>query len=542
MPLRLLDLPRTPAGSTRPSSGEAWEKSVGEESSLSNLSYRAAKLNFIEAPLQPDAESSEPASLPRSLSLKGAVSLNLLDMIGVGPFITLPLIVAAMGGPQAMLGWVLGALIAVCDGLVWAELGAAMPAAGGTYHFLRRIYPGAIGRWLSFVFLFQLLLSAPLSIASGAIGLSQYATFFSPRLATPFAAKSFGHGAASHFQVAIGPMNLLALAAVALAIVLLYRRLTGVARLSMVLSAVVLGTIAWVLLTALFTPAAHFAAAIRPAPGAFQLSRSFFGGLASAMLLATYDYWGYYNVTFLGAEVRDPARTIPRAILLSIAICGVLYLALNLSVLAVLPWQSLLEGQSAETRRAVISTFMEVAYRPLVGVVWATRLAHLATVLVMVTAFASVFSLLLGYSRIPFAAAREGEFPKAFGRLHPTRELPHVSLLTLGFTAMVFCFFSLAEVIAALVVLRIMLQFLLQQVGILVLRRTQPELARPFRLWLYPLPPLVAIGGFLYILVARTHSAREIVPAVVVALAASAFFLLRERSALVTVGSSGASE
>ena len=463
-------------------------------------------------------------------------------MIGVGPFITLPLILTAMGGPQAMLGWILGAVLAICDGLVWAELGAAMPAAGGTYHFLRRMYPHTLGRWLSFVFLCQLMLSAPLSIASGAIGLSQYATFFSPRLATPFVAHAFGHMPSGGFQIAVGPMNLFAVAAIATAGFLLFRRLAGIAKLSYVLSGVVLATIAWVIATALFSPAGHLTQALRLPHDAFHLSPAFLAGLASAMLLATYDYWGYYNVTFLGGEVRDPARTIPRAILLSITICGVLYLALNVSVLAVLPWQSLTAEQNAQSRRAVISTFFAVAYRPIVGAVWAGYLARLATLLVMVTAFASVFSLLLGYSRVPFAAAREGGFPRIFGRLHATRGLPHVSLLTLAGVAILFCFFPLAEVIAALVVLRILLQFLLQQIGVIVLRRTQPELSRPFRLWLYPLPPLIAMAGFLYILLARAHFARELILAGVVALAATLLFLLQSRSSVAGTGSPNASE
>ncbi len=442
--------------------------------------------------------------LERRLSLRGAVALNLLDMVGVGPFITLPLILAAMGGPQAMLGWVLGALLAVCDGLVWAELGAAMPEAGGSYHFLRRIYPGGIGRWLSFVFVSQLLLSAPLSIASGAIGLSQYASFLVPRLAD--------HAPpAAGLHVAFGPMNLIAVAVIAVAGFLLFRGLGSIQRLSIALSGVVLATMLWVIVTAMVSPAAHWREVFVFPHGAFRPDAGFLGGLATAMLLATYDYWGYYNVTFLGAEVKEPARTIPRAILLSIAICAVLYVALNLSVLAVLPWQGLLEVKNIAGRRAVISSFTEAAYLPMAGAAIARRLAQMATVLVMITAFASVFALLLGYSRIPFAAAREGGFPAVFGRLHRGLGVPYVSLLTLAGTAMLFCFFSLGEVIAALVVLRILLQFLLQHIGVMVLRRSQPEMVRPFRLWWYPVPPLIAMAGFLYILFARPHFARELV-------------------------------
>jgi amino acid transporter len=450
------------------------------------------------------------AQLERTLTLRGAVTLNLLDMIGVGPFITLPLLLGAMGGPQAMLGWVLGALLALCDGLVWAELGAAMPEAGGTYVYLRRMYGGRLGEALGFLFLFQLLLSAPLSIASGCLGLAQYATFLVPALATHTHAHML-HAGPYALGLAFSPATLVALAAVGIAVALLYRGLAKLQGLSALLLACVLLTIAWAVVTALAH--GHAANIVAFPAGAWRLDGSFFTGLGSAMLIATYDYWGYYNVTFLGGEVRDPGRTLPRAVLVSIGIVAVLYLALNASILAVLPSPQLLGAQSLPARRALLAVFMQTAYGGTLGG-W---LAKIAAVLVMVTAFASVFALLLGYSRIPFAAARAGQFPAVFGRLHARRNFPYVSLLALAGMACVCCFFSLADVIAGLVVLRILLQFLLQHVGVMWMRYTQPELSRPFRVWLYPLPPLLALAGFAYIVVARPNFSREVLLAAVVA-------------------------
>jgi len=456
------------------------------------------------------------AQLDRSLTLRGAVTLNLLDMIGVGPFITLPLLLAAMDGPQAMLGWVLGAVLALCDGLVWAELGAAMPEAGGTYHYLRRIYPGRVGRLLSFLFLFQLCFSAPLSVASGCIGLSQYATYLWPRLTGHTTTHALHLGAYSA-AVSVGPTTAVAIAAVLCAVVLLYRNLAKMRGLSALLLGCVLLTIAWAVVTALLH--GHIGQAFAFAPGAFHLDHAFFTGLGSAMLIATYDYWGYYNVTFLGGEAREPGRTIPRAVLISIAVVAALYLALNISILSVLPSPRLLALQNIEARRALLSQFMQAAYTPSLGAGWGVVLGKAAAVLVMVTAFASVFSLLLGYSRIPFAAAREGGFFAAFGRLHPTRRFPHISLLALAGVACVACFFSLGDVVAALVVIRILLQFLLQHVGLMVLRRTQPDLPRPFRVWLYPLPPVLALIGFAYIVVFRPNFHREVALAACVLIA-----------------------
>ena len=263
--------------------------------------------------------------LERTLTLRGAVTLNLLDMIGVGPFITLPLLIGAMGGPQAMVGWVLGAVLAACDGMVWAELGAAMPEAGGTYAYLEQMYPGRVGRWLSFLFAFQLLLSAPLSVASGCIGVAAYAGAVVPGLR--------GHAV------------WVAVASVVVAVALQYRRLSGVKRVAQGLLVVVLATIAWTVVTGVWH--GEWSRVVAVPRGAFQLDAGFFVGLASAMLIATYDYWGYYNVTFLGGEAKDPGRTIPRAVLMSIALVAVLYLAMNASVLAVLGAPGLMRAQSA---------------------------------------------------------------------------------------------------------------------------------------------------------------------------------------------------
>lgn len=459
--------------------------------------------------------------LERSLTLRGAVTLNLLDMIGVGPFLTLPLLLAAMGGPQAMVGWVLGAGLAACDGLVWAELGAAMPEAGGTYHYLAEMFPGVWGRWLSFLFVFQICFSAPLSVASGCIGLAQYAGFLVPGLRGAGVVHALHVGPYS-FGVTAGWGTMLAVATVVVAVVLLYRRLAAMRGLATGMLVVVLGTIAWAMVTGLLH--GHIAQVVAFPAGAWRLNESFFVGLGSAMLIATYDYWGYYNVTFLGGEARDPGRTIPRAVLISIGIVAVLYLGLNASVLAVMGAPAVIAAQDVGARRALLSEMMRVAYTPGLGVGAGMWMGRLAAVLVMVTAFASVFSLLLGYSRIPYAAARDGNFPAVFGRLHPKGGFPYVSLLALAGMACVFCFFSLADVIAALVVLRILMQFGLQHVGVMVLRVRRPEMRRPFRMWLYPVPPLLALTGFAYIVVSRPNFRRELVLAGFVAVVGTIVF------------------
>src|SRR5580704_7871878 len=295
----------------------------------------------MHAPSQDDSSSP---GLIRGMGLGSATALNMIDMIGVGPFITMPLVLGAMGGPQAMLGWIAGALLAVCDGLGSAELGSMFPGSGGSYRYLSEIYgPQKWGRLISFLFIWQLSFSAPLSIASGCIGLAGYAAYYWPTLETVYAAHTSALPIpwAGPLQVSwiVMPGTALAVGICILTVLLLYRRITVIARLSKALWLGVMGTIGWII----FTGLTHFnaARAFDFPPGAFTLSPAFFTGLGGAMLIATYDYWGYYNVCFLGDEIKDPGRNIPRALLLSILLVACLYIMMNVSVLGVVPWREM---------------------------------------------------------------------------------------------------------------------------------------------------------------------------------------------------------
>ena len=456
------------------------------------------------------------------MGLGSATALNMIDMIGVGPFITIPLIVSAMGGPQAMLGWILGALLAICDGLVWAELGAAMPGSGGSYRYLKEIYgPRKLGRLISFLFIWQLSFSAPLSIASGSVGLSQYAAFFWPGLERLWVQKTVSAtvpvlGTLQLSWVAM-PATFLAIGVCALTAFLLYRRITAIARITRLLWAGVMGTIGWII----FAGLTHFNAhqAFDLPPGAFSFSRDFFHGLGGAMLIAAYDIGGYYNVCFLGDEVKEPEKNIPRALLLSILAVAGLYVVMNVSILGVIPWRELAQSGAANNKLYVVSILMLRVY--------GHRAASAISILVMWTAFASVFSLTLGYSRVPYAAALDGNYFRAFARVHPVHKFPYVSLLALAGMAALFCFLRLADLIAALIVIRIVLQFLVQSIGVIVLRIRQPNLRRPFRMWLYPAPALIAAASFLFILISRKDFLREVRYATVILVVGLSIYLVR---------------
>jgi amino acid transporter len=307
-----------------------------------------------------------------------------------------------------------------------------------------------------------------------------------------------------------------AIATCALAVFLLYRRITIIGQLSKFLWLGVVATIGWVI----FAGVTHFDAgrAFDFPPGAFTLDKSFFTGLGAALLVATYDYWGYYNVCFFAFEVKDPGKTIPRALLISIVAVAAIYIVMNISILGVMPWRELDAASKSDTRFYVVSTMMQRLYGHRAGVI--------AAVLVMWTAFASVFSLLLGYSRVPYAAALDGNYFKAFARLHPKHRFPYVSLLWMGTAAMAFCFLRLADVIAALVVIRIMLQFLLQAAGVMVLRVRRPDMPRPFRMWVYPIPALLAMAGFLYVLFGGNFG-KEMRYAALILISGTAIFIWR---------------
>jgi amino acid transporter len=410
-------------------------------------------------------------ALPRRFGLLQATALNMTNMIGVGPFITIPLLMTALGGPQAMFGWLVALLIVIPDGMVWSELGAAMPGSGGSYVYLREGYGRETwGRLAAFLFIWQFILSGPLEIASGYIGFSQYLGYLWPSL-TDF---DFALVAA-----AVGVLN----------VVLLYRSIGSLGRLTVALWAGTLLTTAAVIVTG----ARHFdvRVAFDFPPGAFNFSLGFLIGLGASSRIGIYDYLGYYDICYIGDEVKDPARVIPRSILLSIVFVALIYLAINLSVIGVVPWREFVPADDHPVSKFVVSVFMERIY--------GRTVASLFTAAILWTAFGSVFALLLGYSRIPYAAAKDGYFFKVFGRLHPTRAFPYVSLLVVGLISIVCSFFSLGLVIDALITTRILVQFMGQIGAVALLRKRNRERARSYRMWLYPLPSLVALGGWIFV-------------------------------------------
>jgi amino acid transporter len=409
------------------------------------------------------------SELKRAIDLRGAISLNVITMIGIGPLVTIPLVIAALGGPLALLGWIAGAIVALCDGLVWAELASRYPGSGGTYVYLRDVFgPQGLGKALAFLFNWQFLLYAPCLLASGYIGFASYAAYLYPPLGT-------NGGARDATAVGIGLVT----------IALLYRRTRAVAALGSLLAVAATLTVALVAWAGLSH--ANFAQAFTLAqPVRFNLA--FLAGFGGALFIALYDYVGYADAALLGDEIERPERTIPAAIVLSIAIVAVLYVLLQIGVLGVVPWRSLLDAHGQPTAQAqYVGAFV-------VQRVWGRFAAIAVTLLVLVTAFASLYGNLLGFSRISFAAARDGAFLPSFGKLHPRKQIPHVALLVVGALSLVASLFTLDQVIAFLTAGIVLIQGVAQIVALALVRRR--HVRAPFRMPLYPLPALIALLGW----------------------------------------------
>lgn len=431
------------------------------------------------------------AELHRHFGLLQATALNVSMIVGAGVFITIPLMLARLPGPYALCGWLAAGALMLVDGLVWSELGAALPGSGGTYLYLLESYgKDRWGRLMAFLFVWQFLISGPLEVASGLIAMAAFSNFLSPDFAAFNAHWTFTGDLwpSQHLAVAVGPARLLAFGVGVLIVVLLYRRVTALARLTVLFWVGVLAAIAWILVEGFlhFDPARAFAFTGRAA----GWPPDFATGLGEAMILAMYSYLGYYNVCYIGDEVRDPARTIPRAIMLSAGLVCVLFIGLHLAMLGTVAWDTIPTTTAALDNYSLPAVFMLHIHGG-----WA---ATLMTLCLLWSCFGSAFAALLGYSRIPYGAARYGHFFAGLAKVHPLHHIPHRSLLLVGGLTLFWSFFDLGSVIGVLITTRILEQFIGQIVGLMLLRRLQPDRPLPFRMWLYPLPCLLALAGWLY--------------------------------------------
>lgn len=410
--------------------------------------------------------SSAQPKLERRLGLFQSTVINMIDMVGIGPFVVLSIVIQLMGGPWFLYAWLAGAILSIIDAMIWSELGAAFPLAGGSFNFLRASYgEKSWGKLFSFLYVWQTMLQAPLVVASGAIGFAHY----------------FGY---------LVPLNditsrIVSGSIVILLTLLLYRKIETIGKISILLWSGVIFTMLWIIYGGISN--GHFTEPLKHINDGFTLNAAFAAALGAASVKTIYSYLGYYNVCHLGGEIKNPSRNIPLSMILSVLGIAALYISMNMSVVSVIPWHE------AAKSEFVVSTYFETLY--------GHNAAIVATVLILWVAFASLFAVMLGYSRVPYAAAKEGEFFEVFAKVHPTRHFPHVALLGLGITAFAFSLlFKLSQVITAILAMRIVIQFIGQAVGLIILRKKKQTIL-PFKMPLFPIPVIlgILIWGFIFI-------------------------------------------
>jgi len=403
----------------------------------------------------------------RKINLLQATSINMIDMVGIGPFVVMPFVVSQFNNGLFLWAWIFGAITALVDGMIWGELGAAYPLAGGTYNFHRIAFGKKYGKLMSFLFVWQTSIQAPLVVASGAIGFAQYLTYIIEL--TPVQEK-----------IISGSL-------VILVFILLYRKIETIGKISVVMGTIVVLTILWIIISGLTHQQYHVELIPKGEDSFF--SYAFWAMVGQGSVKTVYSYLGYYNVCHLGGEIKRPEVNIPRSIFISIAGIAALYLLMNISVMGVIRWQSVLEED-----KYLVSAFMENVHGHTAGVV--------VTVLILCIAFSSLFAVVLGYSRVPYAAAVDGNFFKIFSKVHPTKNFPYVSLIFLCALGFIFSLFmKLSQVISSILAMRILVQFIAQGIGVSLLRNRLGSKHLSFRMFLFPLPVILSIVVWLFLFV-----------------------------------------
>ncbi len=403
----------------------------------------------------------------RKINLLQATSINMIDMVGIGPFVVMPFVVAQFNNGLFIWAWIFGAFTAFMDAMIWSELGAKYPLAGGTYNFHRIAFGEKGGKLMSFLYVWQTSIQAPLVVASAAIGFAQYLTYIVPL---------------DFWQQKIVSGGL-----VILVFLLLYRKIETIGKISVVMGSIVVLTIIWIIVSGFIGQ--QQPVKILPTGNESFFTLAFWAAIGQASVKTVYAYLGYYNVCHLGGEIKNPGKNIPRSIFISIIGISTLYLLMNISVMGVIPWQVVKSDD-----KYLVSTFMQLIYGHQAGIV--------VTVLILCIAFSSLFAVVLGYSRVPYAAAVDGNFFRPFARLHPTKNFPYISLIVLCALGFIFSLFMrLGEVISSILAMRIIVQFIGQGVGVSLLRKKFVKEGLPFKMWLFPLPVILSIAIWIFLFI-----------------------------------------
>jgi len=403
----------------------------------------------------------------RKINLLQATSINMIDMVGIGPFVVMPFVVARFDSGLFIWAWIFGAFTAFMDAMVWSELGAKYPLAGGTYNFHRIAFGPKGGKLMSFLFVWQTSIQAPLVVASASIGFAQYLTYIVP--------------------LDFWQQKMVSGGLVILVFLLLYRKIETIGKISVIMGSIVVLTIVWIIVSGMIGQ--QQSVKLMPTGNESFFTLAFWAAIGQASVKTVYAYLGYYNVCHLGGEIKNPGKNIPRSIFISIIGISTLYLLMNISVMGVIPWQVVKSDD-----KYLVSTFMEIVYGQQAGII--------VTVLILCIAFSSLFAVVLGYSRVPYAAAVDGNFFQPFAKLHPSKNFPYVSLIVLCAVGFVFSLlFRLSDVISSILAMRIVVQFMAQGVGVSLLRKKFGIKELPFKMWLFPLPVIISLAIWIFLFI-----------------------------------------
>lgn len=433
--------------------------------------------------------SQEKKGLVRALGLGQATMLNMIDMVGIGPFVALPIILSTFAGQFSLVPWLIGALVSLADGVIWAEMGAAWPEAGGSFIFLQKLYRGRLGRMFAFLYSMQTSIHLPLVITSASLGLVNYLKYV--------VVLDFWQTKAVMIGIVI------------IVVALLYRKISSVGKIGTVMSVIMVLMLVGTIITGGIAYDSNLMAANTASHYGFSgwQNTAFWILIGQFTSKTVYAYLGYYNTCNIGGEIKNPTKNIPRSILLSIVFIAILYIAMQWVVAGAIP-------------ASLIKTGNEPLLSILFEKVYGKEIAYFVTAILVIVACSSLFALMLGYSRIIYASAKEGLHFKPLAHLHPTKHFPDYVLLVFGGIAIVFCllFSEPSVVFSFIVITRIFIQFIPQAVGVILMRVQKRKAELPFRMPLYPLPAIVSIIAWLFLFFsANKQSIRYILIGLVVA-------------------------
>lgn len=408
--------------------------------------------------------------LRRDLGLRHATVLNMIDMVGIGPFTALPIILIAFPGKFSLIPWCIGAIISLLDGFIWSELGSAWPKAGGSYIFLQELFKGKTGKVLSFLYIVQTSFHTPLVVTSACLGFINYFSYILPL--------TFVQG------------KVVMICVVIVTIFLLYRNIINVGKIGFMLSIIVIGMLLWTIVTGILA----FDTSIFQINSLQNNSLSSISGISFWMVTGMYTtksiyaYLGYYNVCHIGSEIKQPGKNIPKSIFISIAGIAVLYISMQLVMAGAIK-----QNEIVNENVPLVSLLFEHVYGKNFGII--------ASVLLLIVAASSLFALLLGYTRIIYAASMEGMHLKIFQHLHPTKNFPDYALLIFGSIAIVSClvFNKPSDVFRFIVVTRIFIQFIPQVVGLALMRIKKRTHELNYKMPFFPIISTISILAWLFV-------------------------------------------